>query len=169
MKNTVQPLELTKGISIAQHQLEQLLSARQSLVLATHAEYGECELGTAPFVWDEGAFALLLSRLAPHTRHLEAGSRPKIMLLEDEVDVRQPFARQRLTLTCDVQRLERDDARSEALFVRMEQCLGSIVPVLRGLADFHIYVLRPAGGRFVAGFGKAYRLEGLQVIEHLRG
>ena len=169
MKSTGQRPEAPESLTLVQKQLEHLLSTRQSLVLATHDVHGECELGTAPFVWDDGLFALLLSGLAPHTRHIEAGSSLKIMLLEDEVHARQAFARQRLVLNCSASRLERESEQSDKLFGLFAQRFGSIVPLLRGLGDFHVYVFKPQGGRFVAGFGKAYRLEGLQVLEHLRG
>ena len=82
--------------------------------------------------------------------------------------MRQPFARQRLSLGCVAERLERDDACSQEAFGRMERQFGSIIPLLQGLADFHVFILRPGAGRFVAGFGRAYRLDGLRVVEHLR-
>lgn len=169
MENTVQKTDSATEFMAVQNQLDDFIAQRNSLVLATHDAQGECELGVAPCVHVDGAFAVLLSQLAPHTRHLETEPRLNVMFLQDEADLRQPFARQRLVLSCDAARLERADARSDALFEQMESCFGSIVPLLRGLADFHVFVLTPRSGRFVAGFGKAYRLEGLQVAEHLRG
>ncbi len=169
MENTVLKTEPATEFTAVQNQLEDFIAQRNALVLATHDAQGECELGVAPCVHVDGAFAVLLSRLAAHTRHLETEPRLKVMFLQDEADLAQPFARQRLVLDCDAERLERADVRSDALFERMESHFGSIVPLLRGLADFYVFVLTPRSGRFVAGFGKAYRLEGLQVTEHLRG
>ncbi len=151
-----------------QKQLDEFLTHRQSLVLATQGEDGISELGLAPFVWHDGAFAVLLSGLATHTQHLAHEPRLQVMLLEDEADARQPFARQRLSLRCEAVRLERESAQSDILFDRLAERFGSIIPLLRGLADFHVFILTPQGGRFVAGFGKAYRLDGLRVVEHLR-
>ena len=169
MENTVPKTEQSSDFSSVQHTLESFTATRQSLVLATHDAQGACEMGVAPCVHVDGAFAVLLSGLAPHTRHLEREPRAQIMLLEDEAETRQPYARRRMTLECDVTRLAREDARSDALFERLQARFGSIVPLLRGLNDFHVFVFTPGQGRFIAGFGKAYRLEGLNVVEHLRG
>lgn len=169
MENTVPKTEPAIEFTAVQNQLDDFIAQRNSLVLATRDVQGECELGVAPSLYVDGAFAVLLSRLAPHTRHLETEPCLKVMFLQDEADLAQPFARQRLVLDCAAERLERADVRSEALFEQMASRFGGIVPLLRSLADFHVFVLTPHSGRFVAGFGKAYRLEGLQVAEHLRG
>ena len=169
MENTVPKTEQSADLSPVQQQLASFIAARQSLVLATHDTQGECELGVAPFILVDGVFAVLLSRLAAHTRHLEHAPRAQIMLLEDEVETRQPYARLRMSVSCDATRLEREDALSDAIFELMQARFGSIVPLLRGLNDFNVFTLQPKVGRFIAGFGKAYRLEGLNVVEHLRG
>jgi putative heme iron utilization protein len=169
MGNTVAQIEQSVDFLDVQHKLESFIATRQSLVLATHDVQGECEMGVAPFVHVDGVFAVLLSGLAPHTRHLEHEPRAQIMLLEDEAETRQPYARLRMTLSCDVTWLAREHERSDALFELMQARFGSIVPLLRGLNDFHVFILTPRHGRFIAGFGKAYRLEELRVVEHLRG
>lgn len=166
MGNTVPSSE--SDFSAAQTQLDALLASQQSLVLATQDEQGACDLGAAPCVPVDVGFAVLLSSLAAHTRNLVREPRLQAMMLEDETDLRQPFARLRANWVCHALRLERSDARSEAAFTQMQQSFGSIVPLLHGLADFHVFILTPQLGRFVAGFGKAYRLDGLRVVEHVR-
>jgi hypothetical protein len=166
MGNTVQSNET--DFSAAQAQLNALLASRQSLVLATQDEQGACDLGVAPCVPVDMGFAVLLSSLAVHTRNLMREPRLQAMMLEDEADLRQSFARLRASWVCHALRLECTDARSEAIFTQMEQSFGSIVPLLHDLADFHVFILTPQMGRFVAGFGKAYRLDGLRVVEHVR-
>ena len=161
--------ESLSDFAAQQTQLEGFIAKRQSLVLATHDAQGECELGVAPFVFVDGAFAVLLSRLAVHTRHLEREPCVQIMLLDDEADTRQPYARLRMSVSCDVTRLARTESRSEAIFELLQARFGSIVPLLRSLDDFQVFIFTPKNGRLIAGFGKAYRLEGLSVVEHLRG
>ncbi|MGD9888288.1 MAG: HugZ family protein [Halothiobacillaceae bacterium] len=160
--------ELKSDFSDQQMQLEAFISKRQSLVLATHDAQGACELGVAPFVLVDGMFAVLLSGLAAHTRHLEREPRVQIMLLDDEADSRQPYARLRMSVSCDVTRLARTEPRSDAIFELLQARFGSIVPLLRDLDDFHVFIFTPKHGRFIAGFGQAYRLEELRVVEHLR-
>ncbi|MEF3194165.1 MAG: HugZ family protein, partial [Halothiobacillaceae bacterium] len=81
--------------------------------------------------------------------------------------VRQPFARTRVSLTCHARMLDREEAAGRAMLEAMEESFGSIVPLLGGLPDFHLFTLTPTAGRFVAGFGRAFRLDGLRVVEHL--
>lgn len=169
MDNTVARIEQGMDFTAAQNQLESFIATRQSLVLATHDAQGKCEMGVAPFVHVDGAFAVLLSGLAPHTRQLEREPHAQLMLLEDEAETRQPYARLRMTVSCDVTRLARENERSDAILELMQARFGSIVPLLRGLNDFHVFIFAPNHGRFIAGFGKAYRLEELRVVEHLRG
>lgn len=169
MDNIVANTETSVDFLDVQKKLESLIATRQSLVLATHDAQGECELGVAPFVLVDGVFAVILSALAAHTRHLEREPCAQMMLLEDEAETHQPYARLRMTVNCDVTRLAREHERSDAIFELMQARFGSIVPLLRGLNDFHVFILTPRHGRFIAGFGKAYRLEELRVVEHLRG
>jgi len=169
MENTVPKIEPSSEFSSVQHMLENFIATRQSLVLSTADAEGGCELGVAPFVHVNDTFAVLLSGLAPHTRQLEREPQVQIMLLEDEAETRQLYARRRMMLECSVARLGREHERSDAIFALMQARFGSIVPLLRGLNDFHVFVFTPKQGRFIAGFGKAYRLEGLSVVEHMRG
>ncbi|HES75644.1 MAG TPA: HugZ family protein [bacterium] len=169
MENTVAKTDTGDDFSSVQSQLAGLLSSRQSLVFSTCDAQGLSELGVAPFVYDEGDFAVLLSNLAPHTQHLLHSPHIQVMLLEDEAETRQPYARVRMSVSCAAQRLARSEARSDAVFELMQARFGSIVPLLRDLDDFHVFILTPKYGRFIAGFGKAYRLEGVSVVEHLRG
>jgi hypothetical protein len=166
MGNTVPSSEF--DLFAAQAQLNALLASRKSLVLATQDEQGACDLGIAPCVTVDLGFAVLLSSLAVHTRNLVRQPRLQAMMLEDEADLRQPFARLRANWACHALRLERTDERSDVVFTQMQQSFGSIVPLLHGLADFHVFILTLQTGRFVAGFGKAYRLDGLRVVGHVR-
>lgn len=152
-----------------QSDLETFLASRRSLVLGTQAEDGRVELSVAPFVASEEGFAVFLSDLAPHTANLRRSASVEALLLEDEADARQPFARTRVSLACSAMPIQSDDERGEVVLDQMESLFGGIVPLLRGLPDFHLFLLRPVSGRYVAGFGKAYRMEGLRVVEHLRG
>ncbi|MGB9670101.1 MAG: HugZ family protein [Halothiobacillaceae bacterium] len=151
----------------AQAELAAFLASRRSLVLGTLGEDGRVELSVAPFVPYGDGFAVFLSDLAPHTANVRRTGRAEVLLLEDESDVRQPFARTRVSLTCHAWMLDRQGAAGKAMLEAMEAAFGSIVPLLRGLPDFHLFILKPTGGRFVAGFGRAFRLEGVQVVEHL--
>lgn len=158
---------LNPDLGAVQAELEDFLARRRSLVLGTQGEDGRVELSVAPFVPHGDGFAVFLSDLAPHTGNLRRTELAEVLLLEDEAEARQPFARTRVSFTCHAGMLDRGDARGKAVLQAMETSFGGIVPLLRSLPDFHLFVFTPIGGRFVAGFGRAFRLEGLRVVEHL--
>ncbi|MDM7322544.1 MAG: pyridoxamine 5'-phosphate oxidase family protein [Gammaproteobacteria bacterium] len=150
-----------------QAELASFLASRRTLVLGTLNEDGRVELSVAPFVPHGDGFAVFLSELAPHTANLGRTQLAQVLLLEDEAQVRQPFARTRVSFDCRAERLDRESAQGRAVLQVMEASFGGIVPLLFSLPDFHLFLLTPGAGRFVAGFGRAFRLEGLRVVEHL--
>lgn len=151
----------------AQRALEAFVTSRRALVLGTLRQEGEVELSVAPFVPYAGGLAVFLSELAPHTYHLRQHRRTEVLLLEDETTVRQAFARTRLSLTCQATLLERNEASAQEVLQMMEATFGGIVSLLRSLPDFHLFLLTPLTGRFIVGFGQAFRVEGWRVVERL--
>ena len=62
------------------------------------------------------------------------------------------------------------DAEPYALVLdKFQQRFGNIIEVIASLADFHLFQIRPQSGRFVKGFGQAYRLSGdaLDQLVHI--
>jgi putative heme iron utilization protein len=41
----------------------------------------------------------------------------------------------------------------------LQNQFGEIVGVLRSLSDFHLFVLAPISGRYIAGFGQTYTID----------
>ena len=149
--------------------LDSFLSSRASLVMGTRGEQGQVELSVAPFLCEQGVFYVLLSGLAPHTGNLHRERSAEILLLEDEADGRQAFARIRASLSCIAEPIDQNAAAGQVALEKMEAAFGGIVALLRSLPDFQLFGLTPREGRYIAGFGRAYRLSGLSVVEHLRG
>jgi len=124
----------------------------------------------APFVMDtEGNFYIFVSGLASHTQDLLANPSASVLLMQDEQDTRQIFARQRASYQCDVEVVSDNEADYAIMLDKLEARFGNVVELLRGLPDFILFRLRPYKGQFVMGFGKAYTLtgEGLLELEHI--
>lgn len=145
------------------------LPSFRSLVLATVSEEGEPLASNAPFIMDsDRTLYVMLSDLAAHARHLQSNRKANVLFIEAERDDNL-FARQRLNYDCEVRVLDRKDPAWEALADRFADRFGNIIGVLRGLADFRIFALRPRGGLFVIGFGQAYRVGAdLETLVHVR-
>jgi len=92
-----------------------------------------------------------------------------ILLLEDEQETRQIFARQRISYQCHVEVVSVDDSIYPDRLDQMERRFGNVMTLLRTLPDFILVSLKPYEGQYVKGFGKAYKLTGenLQRLEHI--
>lgn len=138
------------------------------LMLATEDTQGFPVVSVAPFYRDEqGAFWLFISELSEHTQHLLSSSRCSLMLVADEADSPNVFARERLSFNCDAAHKDRQE--HGALLDAMQERLGQTMSVLRQLGDFHLFCLTPTSGQYVVGFGQAYRVGGehFDRLEHI--
>ena len=141
--------------------LDALRSRCRSLILATLNADGNPQASPAPFVRDaQGRYCVFVSGLSPHTAHLASARPLGILLAEDEADTLQIFARRRLSHTCTVEEIGRGAADWDACLAQFGERFGSVVDLLRGLPDFRLFRLTPKTGRFVRGFGQAYRVVG---------
>ena len=145
-----------------------LLRGCRSLQMATVSPAGDPEASYAPFVRDEtGAFHICVSDLSRHTGHLVASGRASILVIEDESKTTQLFTRRRLAFECDAEQIPRDSVPWRKLMDLFERKFGEVIALIRPLADFRLFALRPRRGTFVKGFGQAYRLD-REALETLR-
>jgi putative heme iron utilization protein len=141
-----------------------------SLMLATVGADGGPHASYAPFIRDaDGAYCIFVSDLSEHTGNLQRCPNASMLLIQDEQDAREPFARRRLSLRVRAAIIPRDDADWERIADAFEQRFGGIVQIFRGLGDFRLVRLQPTGGSFVMGFGQAFELAGerLDQLAHI--
>jgi len=161
------------SLSLSEVQTEQheFRSQCQTLVLATLNEEQWPEASYTPFTEDaQGNFYVLISELAAHTRHLLDNGKVSWMLIADEQDTRQLFARKRFICVGRAETITRDDKAFSARLAQMKDKFGEIIDLLSGLDDFYMMRLIPERATYVRGFGQAFALsgEGLNQIEHLK-
>ncbi len=140
----------------------------QSLHLATCNVLGEPEASYTTYVEHEGSYYVYTSELSAHTANLAAWGRCSVLFIESEAQAKHLFARRRLTLQCTAIECHRESLEFEQLMDMFVQKFGSFMAMMRKLADFHLYRLRPQSGAYVAGFAQAYTLtgDGLGEIKH---
>ncbi len=136
---------------------------QQSLILATTNSQGIPLSSTAPFIEsDDRDFVLLLSDMAEHSQNLrhheQSGTVAAVMLLEDEAQCRNIFARKRLSYECRVQIIDREQKQWQPIIEQLQQKFGKTIELLSSMGDFRLYVLSPQNGNYVKGFGQAYPL-----------
>jgi putative heme iron utilization protein len=134
----------------------------QSLMLSTIAVGGHPQSSYTPFVMGgDRNFYIFVSALASHTQNLQTTPQAGILLIEDEAQAQQIFARQRLMYDCTVELVDRHNPQWTIWADRFKARFGSIIDMLRQLPDFQIFKLVPISGRFVVGFGAAYEVDPL--------
>lgn len=134
-----------------------LVASRQTLQLATVNQEGDALASYAPFVpGDNGEFFVFLSELAAHTRNLTLHPQASLLLIEDESEASNLFARRRVALSCTARRLGRTDQAFSPTMMQFRTRFGAIINTLIELPDFDLFVLVPTQGTFIRGFGEAY-------------
>jgi heme iron utilization protein len=117
---------------------------------------------------DAVGFLIHVSRLAQHTRDLLADARMSLMLVAPLTEDQDPLALPRLTLQGMAEEIPAGSgahaAAAEAYLARFPQAELTL-----GLGDFSFFLLRPAAGRLVLGFGRALSLDASQIRTALSG
>jgi putative heme iron utilization protein len=148
-------------IKTAQAAYQTFVDQYQSAMLSTISADGIPNASYAPFVRDDDRnFYIYVSGLATHTQNLASNPKVSILLIEDEANTQQIFARTRLSFECTAKELERESALWMNMVDRFADRFGEIIENFRGLADFRIFQLTPYEGRFVMGFGAIYPIQG---------
>lgn len=141
----------------------ELVDRKMTLQIATRDDSGLPQISYSPFLFEEEHFYLFISELASHTQHLMQFPKAQIMILEDERDSPNLFARKRLIIDIEATFIEREDHTWTALMDKFEARQGKTVPLLKSLSDFWLVKLSPQQGRWVQGFGQAFTFEGLDL------
>ncbi|NET37552.1 MAG: HugZ family protein [Cyanothece sp. SIO1E1] len=160
-------------------QFEQAVAAYQgftdlfeSVMLSTVNASGMPHASYAPFVMDEAKNVyIFVSGLSTHTQNLRTTGKACVLLIEDEAKSQQIFARRRLTLDCRATLLERGQPSWNGIADKFQARFGKLIEMFRELEDFNIFKLVPDAGRFVIGFGAAYKInaDNLNTLEHITG
>ncbi|MEM7061584.1 MAG: pyridoxamine 5'-phosphate oxidase family protein [Cyanobacteria bacterium P01_B01_bin.77] len=138
----------------------------RSIVLSTASAEGIPQASYAPFLIDaDKSIYIYISGLSAHTANLKETGRASVLLIEDEAETKEIFARRRLTYGCIAKALPRDTGQWQSLIGRFEQRFGHVVGLMKELPDFQLFQLRPQSGQFVIGFGAAYRVNASDLTQ----
>ena len=147
------------------------IAERDSIQLATRDKSNHLNISYAPYAVVGEHFYILISQLAQHCNNLLDVPELSLMLIEDEAQCKNPFARKRLTYQSVARRIDRDselwDEGIEALTTRF----GPFVKQLAALGDFIMFRLTARDGLYIKGFGRAFSLsdKSLADVLHLVG
>lgn len=141
-----------------------LRQEQKSLLLASCSSNNDPLASYAPFVEDEqGQFYLLLSDIASHSTNLKQHHKDhkklSVLLIEDEINSRNVFARKRLSYECSVSLLSKEQEYWQTIIDSLQKKFGRMIDLLVTLNDFNLYCLTPVKGTYIRGFGQTYELK----------
>lgn len=152
---------------------ERAHTALAPLLMIPVASLGTLHEG-APFVSmvpvagdpQEAGWLIHVSRLASHTRDLEADPRASLMWMAPLEEDTDPLSLPRVTVQCLAAPVPEggEEAAARAYLARFPQA----EPLL-GFGDFAFWRLRPESARLVLGFGRAMSLDAEAVLRALAG
>jgi len=145
-----------------------LISMQRWLALGTVDQSGMPSVSYVPFAAVDGAFGIVVSRLAAHTANLLARRPAALLLVDDGAAQPDAYARIRLTIGVTAETNAPGSARAEAVWSALEARQGATVRALRALPDFHAISLEPVSGRLILGFASAHDLAADAIVESLR-
>ena len=132
----------------------------KTLTLATVSRNHRPEASVAPFVISEhGNICVYISELAQHTRNLLEGSSASLLLVADEQDSRNLFARRRLVLHANAFEIPRTSPQRDEIMAQFRQRFDATIDILMQLPDFHLFGFKIDSASYVQGFGQAFNLD----------
>ncbi|MDN3616492.1 heme utilization protein HutZ [Vibrio gallaecicus] len=146
-------------------EIKEFRQERRTIQLATVDEEGRPNVSYAPFVQNQEGYFVLISKIARHARNLEANPQVSLMMIEDEENAKQLFARKRLTFDAVANVVERDSELWSQVVAQLGERFGEIIDGLSQLEDFVLFNLKAENGLFVKGFGQAYQVSGDDLVD----
>ncbi|WP_117233160.1 heme utilization protein HutZ [Vibrio maerlii] len=146
-------------------EIKEFRQERKTIQLATVDEEGRPNVSYAPFVQNQEGYFVLISQIARHARNLLQNPNVSLMMVEDETEAKQLFARKRLTFDAQATVVERDSELWVQVVAQMKERFGEIIDGLSQLEDFVLFNLKAEQGLFVKGFGQAYQVSGDDLVD----
>jgi putative heme iron utilization protein len=138
----------------------QLIQQQKTLLISSVSAEIEPECSYAPYVIDsQGIFYIFVSDLAVHTKNMLQNSKVSVLFIQPESDANNLFARERVVFNCKVREIQKTDKCFDEQLQHLKHKFGETVALLSGLADFHLLSLTPINGKYIAGFGQAFKID----------
>jgi putative heme iron utilization protein len=138
-----------------QEALRALLAGQRQAAIATlHA--GAPAVSMVAYAPDgAGGLLLHLSALSQHTADVRADARVALLICQPDNGQGNPLTLHRVSIDGVAQAIPRDEAAYEdAKAHYLQRVPGAAITF--ALSDFTLFRVSPTGGRFIAGFGRAY-------------
>ena len=141
--------------------LDEFLQNIKSLTINSLDENKNPFSSYAPFVKHNHKYYVYISLIAKHSSNLTQNKIASIFFCEDEKDCANIFGKKRVSIQCNVKRLEQNTENENLILDEFRNKSASeMVDMLYKMGDFYLFEFTPFYGEAVFGFGKAYNLGG---------
>jgi len=140
------------------NEIIEFINEKRSLMLSSLCEDGRPYASYAPFAIGDECLYVLLSDIAIHGLNLKANHRAAVLIVQDESEAEELFARIRVNYSVVAQHIPYQEPGWDVGLDHLVQRHGDRISKLSEMTDFNLFKLVPVGGRYVKGFGKAYTI-----------
>lgn len=146
--------------------MQDFIANIQTAIIGTLDKNNQPFSSYAPYIYDENRFYVYISDIATHAKNIQANPKASLFFVEDESKTDNLFARKRVSLQCDSQKIARGSERFEAVLALFAKKFDAkMVETLKKMTDFNLYEFKTTYGEATFGFGKAYFIGGKNMDE----
>lgn len=160
MRDEIKQIELKK---------KKLIENNNSIIISVN-EDDVTDLGYAPYIFYENYYYIFVSELSTHVKLLLKQKVGTFMIINDETNSQNIWARIRLKFSAKIEVVIRDSEDFSIICEKIRYKHGKTMNLIKQFSDFHLIKIIPSRGTFISGFGNAFNLEGqyLNVINKIR-
>ena len=160
MRDEIKQIELKK---------KKLIENNNSIIISVNGD-DVVDLGYAPYIFYENYYYIFVSELSTHVKLLLKKKVGTFMIINDENNSQNIWARIRLKFSAKIEVVIRDSEDFSIICEKIRYKHGKTMNLIKQFSDFHLIKIIPSRGTFISGFGNAFNLEGqyLNVINKIR-
>ena len=146
--------------------MDDFIANFKTVVIGSLDENGKPFSSYAPFIYDNNRIYIYISDIATHAKNLQASPFASLFFIEDENSCQNLFARKRISLQCEAQKIARGSEKFEKILHKFsEEFESELIAMLKKMLDFNLFELHVKGGEATFGFGEAYTIGGANMNE----
>ncbi|WP_263831904.1 HugZ family protein [Sulfurospirillum oryzae] len=146
--------------------MKDFIATIQTAIIGTLDKNSHPFSSYAPYIYDANRFYVYISDIATHAKNIQKDPRASLFFVEDESKTDNLFARKRVSLQCNSQKIERGCERFETVLELFAKKFDvKMVATLKKMTDFNLYEFKVNYGEATFGFGKAYFIGGENMDE----
>lgn len=146
--------------------MENLIKNNKTLIISSLDKENNARISYSPFVYMNNNLYIYISKVAEHYNNILNNGNISVMIIEDEKDAKETFARNRVSFSGKATRIEDNEEILDEFSKKQGE---NIMNMLRKM-DFNIFEISIEKGRYVEGFGKAFDIiskDGQLVMQHV--